>query len=107
VQTNRDNVELYKGFNESFGRAIELAATPVLFGAAGWWLDHRFGLFPVLTVLLVVLCLIGMGARMYYAYEASMQAHEAAAVWGRKPAAGPALTAAAPQSTGTSGVEPS
>lgn len=87
MQTYRDNREqraLYNGFGESFGRAIELACTPVLFGAAGWWLDRRFGIFPVLTVALVVLCLVGMFARMYYAYVAEMKAHDAGAVWGRR-----------------------
>ena len=91
MPTNRDDREkrdLYNGFGESFGRAIELVCTPVLFGAAGWWLDHRFGIFPVLTVVLVLLCLVGMFARMYYAYEARMQAEEAEAVWGQRAAAG-------------------
>lgn len=76
-----EKAQLYKGFSDSFGRAIELACTPVLFGAAGWWLDHVLGLFPVFTIVLVVLCLVGMIARMYYAYEAQMQAQEAGAVW--------------------------
>ena len=89
MQTKRDNRDLYKGFNESFGRAIELACTPVLFGAGGWWIDRWLGLFPVFTVVLVVLCLVGMSAQMYYRYEAKMQAHDAGAVWSRKPRATP------------------
>ncbi|HEX9529789.1 MAG TPA: AtpZ/AtpI family protein [Acidimicrobiales bacterium] len=91
MQTNRDSRDkrdLYHGFSESFGHAVELACTPVLFGGAGWWLDHRLGIFPVLTIALVVLCLVGMFARMYYAYEARMQAHDTEAVWGRPGATG-------------------
>jgi len=49
----------------------------------GWFLDRWLGTRPILTIVLVVLCLVGMFARMWYAYEAQMQAHDAAAPWGR------------------------
>jgi hypothetical protein len=61
--------------------AFEFAATPLLFGLIGHYLDGRLGTGPWLTVFLVVFALAGLTVRMYYGYVAAMEEHEAAAPW--------------------------
>jgi F0F1-type ATP synthase assembly protein I len=76
--------QLYIGFGNTLTRAFELAVTPLLFGGAGYLLDRWLGILPVLTIIFTLLCLVGLGARMYYGYEADMQAQEANAPWARR-----------------------
>ena len=76
--------QTWNGFGNALSRAIELVATPVLFALAGWYLDRWLGTRPVFTLSLFLLAIVGMAARMYYAYVAEMQAHEEAAPWKRK-----------------------
>ena len=79
-----DRRQTWSGFGNALSRAIELVATPVLFALAGWYLDRWLGTRPVFTLSLFLLAIVGMAARMYYAYVAEMQAHEEAAPWKRK-----------------------
>lgn len=76
--------DLYDGFGNTLARAVELVATPVLFALAGNALDRRLGTGPVLAVVLVVLAVVGTGAKMYYGYEAAMKEHEANRPWSRR-----------------------
>ncbi len=75
--------ELYGGFGNSLVWAFEFAATPLLFGLIGHFLDGRLGTGPWLTVILVVFALAGLTVRMYYGYVAAMEEHEATAPWKR------------------------
>jgi F0F1-type ATP synthase assembly protein I len=77
--------ELYNGFGETLARGIELVAVPMVFGGLGWLLDGWLGLAPLLTLVLFSLSVVGLGIRMYYAYVAAMEAHEAQAPWARRP----------------------
>jgi F0F1-type ATP synthase assembly protein I len=83
----RDRRQTWSGFSDALARAIELVATPLLFAVGGWYLDRWLGTRPLFTLTLFLLVVVGMVARMYYAYEAEMQRHEQAAVWARRPAA--------------------
>ncbi len=75
--------ELYSGFGNSLVWAFEFAATPVLFGLIGHFLDRRLGTGPWLAVVLVIFAIIGLGVRAYYGYVADMEALEAKAPWAR------------------------
>jgi hypothetical protein len=77
--------ELYSGFGNSLTWAVEFAATPLLFGLIGHFLDGVFGTSPWLAIVLVVFAISGLVVRTYYGYVAAMEAHEANAPWRRKP----------------------
>jgi hypothetical protein len=77
-----DRRDLYNGFGDGFARAFEFAATPAIFGLLGYVLDRAVGTLPVFTIILAVLCIVGMFLKTWYAYEADMQAQEARAPWG-------------------------
>ena len=78
--------EIYSGFGDSLVWAVEFAATPLLFGWLGHFLDGRLGTNPWLTILLVVFAISGLIVRAYYGYVAAMEAHEANAPWAKVPA---------------------
>jgi len=78
-----DKRELYSGFGNSLVLAFEFAATPLLFGLIGHFVDGRLGTGPWLTIILVVFALTGLTVRIYYGYVAAMEEHEAAAPWKR------------------------
>jgi F0F1-type ATP synthase assembly protein I len=75
--------DLYNGFGDTLAKGFELAVTPVLFGGIGYVLDRFLGVTPVLTLVLFVLSVVGLGVRMYYGYVAEMEAHELNAPWAR------------------------
>jgi len=73
--------ELYQGFTDTFVKGLEFALTLAIFGAMGYGLDRLAGTLPILTVVFVVLGVVGLATKTYYAYEAKMQGLEAAAPW--------------------------
>ncbi len=83
----RDRRETYRGFGDGLARAFEIAMTPAIFGAGGWALDRWLGTTPLFIILTVLLAVVGMAVRSYYAYTAEMEAHDARAPWGHKGAA--------------------
>jgi hypothetical protein len=86
VDNLREKRELYNGFGNALSRAFELVVTPLIFGLGGHFLDGALGTGPAFTIALVVLCLAGLFARFWYAYDAEMRAHDRAAPWGRRAA---------------------
>lgn len=82
VQAQRQ--ELYKGFGDTLALAFELAVTPVIFGLMGYGLDRWLGTLPILTVVFVVLCIVGLSVRLWYDYDARMRVHEANGPWARR-----------------------
>jgi F0F1-type ATP synthase assembly protein I len=86
VEGRRGRQELYNGFGETFTRGLEMVLTPALLGGIGYVLDRVAGILPVLTIVLTVVGVIGVGVKEYYVYEAAMQAHEAEAPWGKRQA---------------------
>lgn len=79
----RGRQELYNGFGDTLARGFEIAVIPILFGGLGWFLDHRLGTMPVLTIILAAFALVAMAVRTYFAYDAEMRAHDATSPWGR------------------------
>ena len=77
MEESGSNQHLYNGFGNTSARAFELALTPAIFGFLGHLLDRALGTSPVFLIVFVILCVIGMGVRMYYGYNQSMAEHEA------------------------------
>ena len=69
--------DLYQGFGNALGQAVELVALPILFGLLGFLLDRWLGWTPVLTLVLAGYGLAGGVLRAYYAYNHRMRAEEA------------------------------
>ena len=82
----RHRRQTWDGFSDALARGVELVATPLIFGLGGWYLDRRAGTRPLFTLLLFLAAIVGMAARMYYAYAAAMDEHERAAPWARRQA---------------------
>jgi F0F1-type ATP synthase assembly protein I len=76
--------ELYQGFTDAFIKGLEFALTLAIFAAIGYGLDRLAGTLPVLTIVFVVLGVVGLATKTYYAYEAKMQAYDASSPWARR-----------------------
>jgi len=81
VDQQAERRELYNGFGNTLAIAMEFAVGPVIFGALGWFLDQWLGWFPVLTIALGILGVVGSFLRMWYRYDAEMREKEAGAIW--------------------------
>lgn len=75
------NQDLYNGAGEGMSRAFELAVTPAILGGMGYLLDRWLGLLPVLTIVFFLVAMVGVMARMYYAYDAKMKDHDVTGPW--------------------------
>ena len=67
-----------QGFGNSLSRALEFAATTVVFSLLGWFIDRQAHTGPVFVIGFTVLGLVGQFVRLYYAYDLEMKAHDAA-----------------------------
>ncbi len=79
----RDRRETYNGFGEALARAFEFAVTPMIFGLGGYGLDRLFGTLPIFTIVLIVLALVGMFVKLWFAYDTEMKVQESRGPWGR------------------------
>ncbi len=70
--SDRDRREMRRGAGDAFSTSFELIATPLIFGAFGWWVDGRVGIFPVFTLLFALVALAYGVWRLYSEYVASM-----------------------------------
>jgi hypothetical protein len=75
-------------------RGIELAVTPIVFGAFGWLLDRWLGTTPWLALAFGTFALVGTVAKMWFGYDARMRELEAEGRWARRSAATPDTPAA-------------
>jgi hypothetical protein len=73
----RERRETYNGASDALSRAVELTATPMIFGFLGFRLDLWVGSGPAFTVGLPTFCLAYLSWKLCVAYSAQMQAHEA------------------------------
>jgi ATP synthase protein I len=62
---------------------MESAGTLVVFLGLGWLLDRWFGTQPVFMIAMVVLAVVGLGAKMYASYTVRMKDLEAKRLEGR------------------------
>jgi F0F1-type ATP synthase assembly protein I len=76
-----DKRDLYNGFGDGLAKAFEFAVTPVIFGVAGYVLDRVIGTVPLFTIVLVLVCIVGMFIKTWYTYDAEMKAHESRSAW--------------------------
>ena len=83
MESRESQRDTYNGFGDSMARAFELAATPAVFGALGYWLDGRFGIRPVLMILLSLTALVTMGIRTMIGYDQRMKTLEAEGPWAK------------------------
>ncbi|MCZ7534825.1 MAG: AtpZ/AtpI family protein [Acidimicrobiia bacterium] len=74
---------LYEGFGNALALAVELVAVPVIFLLTGAWLDRRLDTQPLLTIVLLVVAVVGMAVRSYYAYKERMRLEEEGKPWAR------------------------
>jgi F0F1-type ATP synthase assembly protein I len=75
--------QLFSGFGDALSLAIEFVATPLIFAAAGYFLDRWLGTDPYLTVALGAFALTGIVVAAYYQYRAAFEAEEAGKPWTR------------------------
>ena len=94
--------QIYNGASGAFSRAVEMVATPLIFGFLGYRLDLWIGTTPVFTLLFSVFCLGYIAWKTCVGYSAEMVRHEAELRAKRSrrpassrsgPASGPALMA--------------
>lgn len=67
-----ENSAEWRDFSEGLWQShggFELALTPLLFSALGFWLDGFTGTRPLLTVLFAVVAFGGVVAKTYYQYR--------------------------------------
>jgi len=70
--SDRDRREMRQGAGDAFSTSFELIATPLIFGLVGWYLDSRFGVFPILTLALAAVALAYGVWKLYSQYVESM-----------------------------------
>jgi F0F1-type ATP synthase assembly protein I len=75
--------DLYQGFGNVLGEAVELVAAPLLFALAGFGLDRWLGWSPVLTIILGLWGLVGGALRAYYRYVERMRVAAEGKPWAR------------------------
>jgi hypothetical protein len=80
---HKDKRDFYNGFGDSLARAFEYAVTPAIFGFLGFLLDRAIGTVPLFTIVLALLCIVGMFLKTWYTYDTAMRAHDEGAPWGR------------------------
>jgi F0F1-type ATP synthase assembly protein I len=79
-----DKRGLYNGFGDGLAQAFEFAVTPAIFGAIGYVIDRALGTVPLFTIVLSLLCLVGIFLKTWYVYDAEMRAHEEQSPWARR-----------------------
>lgn len=87
IHAKRDAGEPPATADDAFGRGLEMALTLVVFTGAGWLLDRWLGIFPVLTIVFLVLAAVGVFTKVRYAYEHTMRRLEAERMTARQPRA--------------------
>jgi hypothetical protein len=63
--------------DDALARGMDFAFVTLGFFGVGFLIDRWLGTTPLFMILLVVVALVGLFARIWYQYEASMRQHEA------------------------------
>lgn len=72
----RTRQDLNRGFSEAFGRGIDLALTPVVFGLIGWLIDRLAGTSPIFTIVVATIGVVGTVVKMKLGYDKEMAAFD-------------------------------
>jgi F0F1-type ATP synthase assembly protein I len=83
-EKQRRERHLGKDLGESTG-GLDLVLTGVVFALVGLWLDRRFGLTPILTIVLTIVGFVGAVLNIYYRYIRDIERLEAEAAALRSP----------------------
>jgi F0F1-type ATP synthase assembly protein I len=83
--TRGDRRELYNGFSDTFVRAVELVATPLILGFMGYGLDRWLGTVPLFTLILGLFCLGYLVWKTMRQYDRDMTRQQVGAPWARGP----------------------
>jgi F0F1-type ATP synthase assembly protein I len=62
---------------DSLGRGMDIALTLLVFLGVGALIDRWLGIFPVFTIVFVVIASLGTFVRLKYTYDATMERLEA------------------------------
>ncbi len=81
--TTPDNRDLYRGMDDGYTHAMELALTPFVAGGIGYALDRIIATVPVFTIVFMLIAVVATVIKMFYAYDIKMKAHDAESPWGR------------------------
>ena len=60
------------GSDAGLGQGMEMALTSGVFLVLGWLLDTWLGLFPVLSISLVLFATVGQGLKLWFVYNHRM-----------------------------------
>jgi hypothetical protein len=77
--------QLNRGYNDGMARAIEVVATPLVFGGVGLLVDGWAGTRPLFTLVLATVGVVGIFVKMWLGYDREMRDHESKAAWTREP----------------------
>lgn len=80
--------------DDALARGLDFAFVTLGFFGVGFLLDRWLGTTPLFMILLVVIALVGLFARIWYQYEASMRRLEAERSAGARGAASPQIATA-------------
>lgn len=69
--------------DDGLAMGMESAGTLIVFLGLGWLIDRVLGTQPVFMIIMVVLAMVGKGAKMYATYTTRMKELEAKRVEGR------------------------
>lgn len=72
----RTRQDLNRGFSEAFGRGVDLALTPVVFGLIGWLIDRVAGTSPIFTIVVATIGVVGTVVKMKLGYDKDMAAFD-------------------------------
>jgi F0F1-type ATP synthase assembly protein I len=72
----RARQDLNRGFSDALGRGIDLALTPIVFGALGWLLDRVLGTSPLFTIVIAAVGVVGTAVKIKLGYDREMAGHE-------------------------------
>lgn len=72
----RAKQETNRGFGNAYGRGIDIALTPVVFGGLGWIVDRIVGTHLVFAIGFAVFAVIGLFVRTWIGYDADMRREE-------------------------------
>ncbi len=80
---SRARQHLNRGYSDANARGLEVALTPLTFGALGWLVDGWLGTGPWLAVAFGTFGTIGTFAKLKLGYDRAMEAEEAGKPWTR------------------------
>jgi F0F1-type ATP synthase assembly protein I len=83
MTSNDHQRDLYRGFDDGYTHAMELALTPFVAAGVGYVLDRLVGTVPLFSIALFTVAVIATFLKMYYTYDAKMKEHDAESPWGR------------------------